>query len=165
MKKIFVLTVLLTLWSSASFAEEGKFGLGFVIGDPTAVSAKYFLSEDSAIDLQGSISGRDYFLLWSDYLYYFSPSSKGFARFANRFHSYVGIGALGAFATRSDHSRGNFFDKRDDDFAIGARVPFGVEWFFKKVPLGIGLEVVPTAIITPTTKGVLMGGLSLRFYF
>lgn len=156
-----VLVGSVNLWAQ----EDKNLGVGFILGEPTALSLKYYTSEETAFDVQGSITGDEYFLFWADYLFHSPNFVKSDVPFFSRLNPYVGIGIIGAFASKSDHDRGNYFDKRDDDFAVGARVPFGVEWFWKRVPLAIGLELTPGVIVAPATQGILQGGLSLRFYF
>jgi|FLYM01.1.fsa_nt_gi hypothetical protein len=161
-----LMTVSSMIFGGQAFAqEEGKVGVGFVLGDPTALSFKYFMANDRAFDIQGSINGNDYFLVWSDYLFHYPRYFGTSHRFLELLSPYVGIGVIGALASKSDHDRGSYFDKRDDDFALGARVPFGIEWFWDKAPIAVGLEIVPGIIVAPATRGLLQGGLTLRFYF
>lgn len=138
---------------------ESLFGVGFVLGEPTALSFNWYVNEEKAADLQFAILSDEYFLTYFDYTFHY-PDMK-FAQFS----PYFGIGAFGVFATQDDHPRGNYFDKRDDDFAVGARIPFGIEWLWKRAPLGIGLEIAPGIVVAPTTIGAIQGGLTLRFYF
>lgn len=162
MKYAFSLIVL--LFSAQAFAGEPSLGLGFIIGDPTALSVKYYRSEESAFDAGLSIVHNDYVIFWGDHLYHY-PAALGRQKLIARISPYFGFGVIAAIASKSDHPKGNFFDKRKDRAAVGVRIPVGVEFIWDKVPIGIGLELVPGVIVAPATMGALQGGLSLRYYF
>lgn len=160
----YALLLIAVLFSFNAFADESKFGVGFIVGDPTAVSVKWFRTEERAIDAALSIVHNDYVIVWGDTLYHY-PAALGKQKLIARISPYFGFGAIAAIASKSDHPKGNFFDKRKDKAAVGVRIPFGVEWIWDKVPLGIGVELVPGIIVAPATMGALQGGLSLRYYF
>ena len=155
----------LSFFGFQSYGADKNLGLGFILGNPTALSVKWLSSEESALDFQASLSEKDYLVLWGDYLFQYPGFFGNANKFARRLTPYVGVGPLIALGTKNDHDKGDFFDERDDDFALGLRVPFGMEWFWDRVPLAVGLELAPGVIVAPATRGIVQGGLSFRFYF
>lgn len=160
----YLFPIIAVLFSLNAYAEDSHIGVGFIIGDPTALSVKYYRNEDRAFDGGISIVHNDYVIVWGDTLYHY-PASLGKQKLIARISPYFGFGAIAAIASKTDHPKGNFFDKRKDRAAVGVRIPFGVEWIWDKVPLGIGVELVPGVIVAPATMGALQGGLTLRYYF
>lgn len=158
-----LLVAALMLFSSSAFA--GKFGLGFILGEPVALSGKYSVDTDVAYDLQLSFSNHDYIVVYGDRLFQFPNLIPKSNDFFERLNPYVGVGPLLVFENKADHAEGQYFEKRGDKLAVGARIPFGIEWVWERVPLGIGLELTPGIVVLPATTGVLMGGLTFRFYF
>lgn len=148
-----------------AYAEGQKYGIGFVLGDPTAISGRYNISEDHAADLQVSFNRSYYVLVYGDYLFKFKGLFGHDTRFAEQLTAYTGAGPMAVFATKSDHDKGSYFDKRDDAVALAARIPFGIEWTPEKIPLGIGIELAPGVVVIPATAGFLQGGVTLRWYF
>lgn len=161
----FALALVLFCSAFRALADEKRFGIGFILGDPTAVSAKWYRSNERALDLQVSLNSSNYVLVYGDYLYHFTGILGQGDRFTERLSTYMGFGPLLAVGTKDDHPKGNYFDKRQDDYAFGVRIPFGVEWIWEKAPLGIGVELAPGVMIAPATKGLFQGGLTLRYYF
>ncbi len=165
MKNFFYITLsAFILASTSAHASDGRFGLGFILGDPTAISAKWYTTSERAYDLQVSFVHDDFFLVYGDSLFHF-PAMLGNGKFAQRIAPYFGFGAFGVFASNNDHPKGNYFDKRDNKAAIGVRIPFGMEWIWDKAPLGVGVEVTPGVVVAPATIGFLQGGITLRYYF
>lgn len=162
MKKI-ILLLLFTLTSLTCFAKPGKVGVGIILGDPTALSGKYFFGTD-AIDA-GLSFGHDEFLIYGDYLKHFPGRLGKENAFVAALTPYVGVGPVFAFGDHDKHHHRHFIDDEDDDFAFGARIPFGLEWMSKEIPLGVALEVVPGIVVIPETDGFVQGGLAIRYYF
>lgn len=162
------------LFGSLAFA-EGKLGAGFVLGGPTALSGKWFKTDEHAFDLQLAFFHDDYFLIYGDFLRHFPGQFNSREKFVRQLSPYVGVGPFFAFANDDhDHHHGvhhhhdhrpKYFEGTDDDFAFGVRVPFGIEWLWDKVPLGIGVEIAPGIVLVPHTDGVVHAGLTLRYYF
>lgn len=163
MKHILLIFMLLTSFNS--FANGKKMGAGFILGDPTALSFRYDQNETRAWDAQMAFSLSDYFLIYGDYLVKFPGVFNSSDKFIEQLTPYAGVGPVLVFASRKDHTRGSYFDKRDDSFAFAIRIPFGIEWRYDKFPIGIGLEIAPGIVIMPNTDGFLHGGVSFRYYF
>lgn len=157
--------IICALISTTALAKEHKIGVGFVLGEPTALSGKYLVSAQHAIDLQLAFNSSDYLLVYGDYHWRFPGVFNSDDEIVQQLTPYVGAGPLLAFASKKDHGKGGYFDKRDDKFAAGVRIPFGIEWIGAKVPIGIGAEIAPGIVIAPATTGFLQGGITLRYYF
>lgn len=156
MKKIFI--ILLAITSLSAFA---KTGVGVILGDPTALSLKHFIGPD-AID--GGLSfGHHEILLYGDYLKHFPGRLGKQNAFVANLTPYVGVGPVFAFG--DNDRKHHFIDDNDDDFAFGARIPFGAEWMSREIPLGISLEIVPGIVVVPETDAFVQGGLAIRYYF
>src|SRR5687768_17146163 len=116
-KYTFLLLVLLT---STAFAKRGNFGLGVILGDPTALSAKYFTSGNDAID--GGLSFNDHeVIVYGDYLRHFPGKLGKQNAFVAALNPYIGVGPVFAFGDNDHkHRHGHdFIDDEDDDFAFG----------------------------------------------
>lgn len=137
--------------ASAGPGGKGPFGLGIIVGEPTGVSAKLFMSQTTA--LQGavawSVGGEDAFHVQVDYVmhnYGLIPVEEG------RLPLYYGIG--GRVRIREHH---------DDN--VGVRIPVGLSYEFANAPFDVFGELVPLLDLTPDTDFDIEGGLGVRFYF
>ena len=152
----------------AARAEGGNFGLGLIIGSPTGLSLKYYMSRGHALDAAVGLTtiGSDGIHVHVDYLWHpFVLASEGSFDLA----MYVGIGGRVL-----DHDRGR---GHDDDFHIGPRAPLGLVFDFLKsgVPLDVFVEValVLDFILDDDNDGDdhdgidldLNAGIGARYYF
>jgi hypothetical protein len=145
----------------SSTSASGNFGLGVMLGDPSGITAKNWLSSARAFDIGLSYSFNDYFAILGDYLWHFPGTFTG--RVGNQFLPYVGLGALVFFDTGN-----GYFDRkhdRNEEAALGARIPLGVEFLPKSLPLGVFAEVVPGVGLIPSVFGFVQGELGGRYYF
>jgi hypothetical protein len=126
---------------------KGLLGLGVVLGEPTGVNGKYWLSKHTAVDGAFGYSFGDRFRFSMDYLVHTD------ALLSEDFSFYYGIG--GAISG----GRGYIAKPRPGDFALGARGVIGVSHFFKRAPLDAFLELAPIIFIAPPL------GLSTDFCF
>ena len=138
--------------------DKGVFGVGLIIGEPTGVSAKYYLGNDTAVD--GAIG--------------FAPIGNGVQVHADfLWHPwileqqesfvlplYIGIG--GRVLDRN--GRGD----DEDHIRIGARGVVGILFDFTSVPIDVFAELA--GIVDLRTKGDAVGvdinaGAGVRYYF
>jgi hypothetical protein len=126
---------------------RGLFGIGVVLGEPTGISGKYWLSEHAAVDGAFGYSFGDRFRFSMDYLVHTDAFED------HDFPFYYGIG--GAMAG----SRGYLTRSRTGDFALGVRGVIGVSYLFKRVPLDAFLEIAPIIFVAPPL------GISMDFCF
>ncbi len=149
-KVILIAAVLVFALSVSSFAGAKGFGVGIMVGQPTGLSLKDYISTDHAWDagITWSFYGGQYIGVHVDYLLH----NFGIIRVnEGQLGLYMGIGAYVGLASNW--------------VGIGARVPFGINYIFKGTHVEIFLEAVPTMHLFPAT--VLSGGgaLGIRYYF
>jgi hypothetical protein len=148
MKKLVVLFVT-GLFAMNISAQADGFGLGVILGEPTGLSAKYWLTEKTAVDGgvawsmydQGALHVHADFLMHSFNLIHVS---KG------KLPLYFGLGAR---------------LKLSDDTQLGVRIPFGLAYLVDGAPLDIFLEIVPILDLIPATSFNMNGAVGIRYFF
>lgn len=151
MRKLILASAILVLFVipfSAS-AQTKKVGVGIILGQPTGLSAKFWMNQKSAIDVAAAWqflpAGTVY--VQADYLYqiyHVFPVKKG------SLPLYIGVGASATVQANP---------------TIGLRVPIGIEYLFPDAPfdafleIGIGMSVYPATRVQPN------GGVGLRYTF
>ena len=145
--------------ASGEPAEKGIFGAGLIVGEPTGVSVKYYLGNDTAIDgaigaafLGGGIQVHGDFL-WHPFIL---ERADGFVL---PFYFGVGLRVLNHDGDGAD----------DDHVRIGARVPVGILFDFTEIPLDVFAEIAGVADYRSrgdSTFGLdINGGAGVRYYF
>ncbi|MDI6697783.1 MAG: hypothetical protein QME85_02445 [Candidatus Saccharicenans sp.] len=151
MKKIVILSVLFLVLMLAvpGEAQQKKFGLGIILGEPTGIIAKYWTSKTTAFDVAGSWSfaGEDSLHLHADYLFH---SFNVFKTDKGQLPLYYGIGAR---LSLQDKTR------------FGIRIPVGLSYMFEKTPIDIFVEIGPVMDVIPETKLQVLGFIGFRYYF
>ena len=148
MKKILFILTFSFILSTAALAGE-EIGIGVIVGEPTGLSGKMWMSNNTAIDLglAWSFSGENTFHIHGDYLWHnFSLINveKG------KLPLYFGVGARARFGT---------------DTQFGIRFPVGLAYLFKQAPIDIFLEFAPIMDLIPDTKFDFNGAIGARFFF
>lgn len=153
------LSLALLLPGAAEAKPGGGFGLGIVLGEPTGITAKGFFAREHA--LQGHVGfafGKNSRIhLVVDYLYHFHNVIPPLGE-AGYLAPYLGVGGL--LSLRTGDKKG---DERD--VSLGVRIPLGLSFSFRTVPIEIFAEVAPGIGILPGTFAIVDGGLGGRFYF
>jgi hypothetical protein len=150
----------------AAMSPQGKtFGLGLQLGAPTAVTGKLMVTGDQGIVVGvGAGLGWDVSLsVHADYLWH--PSVLVDVAPAT-FSWYVGGGAWVSF--HRAHERGFRYDYYYVDgvpFAVGARIPIGVDMAMNALPFEVYLEGAPTIAVFPRIGFGLGVALGARFWF
>ena len=144
----FIVAVFFGIISLGISAQDSGLGAGLIIGEPTGISAKSWLSSHDAIDagLAWSIS-HGWFHIHADYLRHafgLIPVEKG------QFPLYFGAGVKIGLG---------------NDVSIGLRVPVGLAYLFDGTPLDIFIEIAPGLQIIPDTKFDMGGGIGVRYWF
>jgi len=134
---------------AGSAASQGNFGLGIILGEPTGVSAKLWITDRSAVDMAAawSFSDEEAFHLHADYLLHnfdLISVSKG------RLPIHFGVGARVKF---------------QDESALGIRVPVGLTYIFDGAPIDIFFEIVPILDLIPDTEFEANAAIGARFFF
>ena len=135
MKNICLLIAVSFLCPSFCFAGS-KYELGFIVGEPTGISAKQNLGNNRAVDAAAawSFSGEKSLVLHSDYLWF---RNDMFKTEKGRLPLYYGLGAS---------------VKLEDKSLIGARFPVGLQYFFRDERFTVFAEIVPVLDLLPDTE-------------
>ncbi len=139
----------LIAFASVGHAQDSGFGIGLILGEPTGLSGKAWVSRQNAIDmgLAYSFRGKGYFHVHGDYLWHFPDIIQS----TEKIPLYVGVG-------------GRFAAGRESGI-FGVRIPFGIAWWLRSAPIEIFLEVAPIVDLAPATELSANGGIGARFYF
>jgi hypothetical protein len=157
-----VLAVCMFLVVQGAVTQDRGFGLGVIIGEPTGLSAKYWVSRVNAIDfgLGWSVGGnwvgrsrshddrgrRVHYHM--DYLWH----SFNAIHSSQRFPLYYGIGG-----------RLNAGAGYDESLAI--RGVIGIAWLPLNTPADFFIEIVPSFELLPASAFGLDAGIGARYYF
>lgn len=129
-------------------AQHSGFGLGIILGEPTGISLKTWVSQKHAADagIAWSLT-NDWFHIHVDYLIHnfeLIDVSQGELPFYFGFGAKLGIG---------------------NEFSLGARVPVGLAYLFEDAPLDIFVEVVPALQLINQIQFQMNGGIGIRYWF
>lgn len=149
--KHLVILLIVSIAANASAMERTKLGIGVIIGEPTGLTGKYMIDDNSAIDAGvGWETGGDNELhIYGDYLFHLYDVievPKG------KLPIYFGGGA-------------RWVSRENKDNKFGIRVPIGVEYLFEDISLGAFVELVPVLNLTPDTDFDLEAGTGIRYFF
>ncbi|MEO8590527.1 MAG: hypothetical protein ABI432_14215 [Flavobacteriales bacterium] len=146
-------------------AQDSGFGAGLLLGDPTGISLKYWLSDDRALDggLAWGTVHSGYFHVHADYLFHNSgliSVSKG------KLPLYYGPGLrMRTWSGDEYWHHGSWHDSDGSHVDLGVRFPVGLAYLFEGAPVDIFLEIVPTLDLIPSTAFELDGGIGARYWF
>jgi hypothetical protein len=156
-----VITLLLFILASVTIAQERHFGLGVILGEPTGISAKLWVSPVNALDFglgwsvggdrinyNGRYDGGSRVHFHMDYLWHWFDAIHS----SERFPLYTGIG--GRINTGAGY-----------DASAAVRGVFGIAWLPSQVPIDVFLELVPSLQVVPSTGFGIDAGLGARFFF
>ncbi len=148
--KLLTFVVLAIILAASTAAAQGRgFGVGIIMGEPTGISAKGWLSPRSALDagLAWSVRGDESFQAHVDYLWHFQDVFNT----RQQILPYIGIGGR---VVNEEHSS-----------AAGVRIPVGLAWLPAGTPLDVFGEIAPVMDLAPETDLTLNGGIGIRFFF
>ncbi|MCX5859631.1 MAG: DUF3996 domain-containing protein [Proteobacteria bacterium] len=138
-------------------AQDRGVGLGVILGEPTGVVLKGWITKRQAVDggLAWSFGRRDSLHVHADYLFH---EFNLFKVEEGQLPMYFGVGGRFKLGDNEDDSGGN-------DDRVGVRIPVGIDYLFRKVPVDIFLEIVPIMDLVPETAFALNAGIGARFFF
>ena len=137
------------------FADGNKFGAGFIIGSPSGITGKLFISESDGIDFGiGVVSGDDLYL-YGDYLRHFHNIFP-----VESLQLFIGIGPGFHRYEKDNRNKENEKENR-----LEIRIPVGFEYLTRKIPLGLFIEITPALNIIPDVDFHIRAGLGIRYYF
>ncbi len=141
--------------SSVAAAQGGRPGAGtweagVLLGEPTGFSAKYWTTENTALDFGAawSFEGEGQFHFHCDYLFH------NFETFR------VDRGSLPLYFGLGGRIR---FDEHDS--RVGLRIVVGTEYLFDQYPMSLFFEVAPIVDFAPETEASVNGGIGIRYVF
>lgn len=148
-KTILFLILACMLIPSLGNAQEKGLGLGVILGEPTGLCFKSWTGYRAAFAgaAAWSFGDEDSLHIHLDYLRHdfrlikFEEDTLPF---------YYGIG---------------FRLKNEKKVRLGVRIPIGINYMFKKVPLDLFIEFVPVFDLTPKTDLFFNGGFGIRYFF
>lgn len=122
-----------------------------MIGEPTGLSMKYWLSETLALDggVGWSFEDPDGTQLHADALFHKFDLWQGQPR---DLPLYIGVGGRVKFVEHGDNR-------------AGIRVPVGIAYLLPVQHLEFYAEVAPILDVSPDTSLEWNGGVGIRFYF
>lgn len=154
--KLIAAILIAGLCISVAVAQPSGVGLGLIMGEPTGLSLKVWTTSHVALDAAVGYSWWRYGqtlqvhgdVLWHSHS--LTQSADGYLPL------YIGIGA-----------RLKLADEPHDypDLRVGLRIPFGLEYVFARVPVGLFLELVPIFDLTPENDWGGNGAIGFRYYF
>ena len=152
MKIIFAMTIVMFVALSPVVAmESGDQGYGVLLGNPSALTGKYWIDDRLAID--GAIGAeRGHFDVHASFLVHDEELSRklGWVTPSARFPIYIGVGP-----------RISFQDKAE----LGIRVPLGVACFPSNTDWEFFVEVAPVLRLSPNAGFNSDFGIGARYYF
>lgn len=163
-----------------SFAEENRFrpssssmsgdlGLGLMLGQPNGITLKYWTSSTHALNFGLTYAFGNSLGFIGDYLWHFPHafSSATHGQVSNEFVPYLGVGGVVSVSTVANPSNRSsiFGNTAGSGFSLGVRVPLGIEFLPKSLPLGVFLELDPGLGLIPGAFGFLQADVGIRFYF
>ncbi len=127
------------------------FGIGVIVGEPTGLSLKHWVSDATAFDAAAgwSFEGRTSLHLHGSYLFHdfnMIPVEKG------HLPVYAGIGA-------------RFKGREGKSDRVGVRVPVGIAYHIEEVPLEVFGEIVPILDVVPSSRLSLNAAVGIRYFF
>lgn len=156
MRKLLISIALLAMLGTTLPArgQQQGIGVGIIVGEPTGISLKSWLSPSQAFDVAAAWSFDRYesFQFQIDYVLH---SNRLFQQ--SRLPVYYGVGSR--FKVKDEH------DHHGHDDHVGVRFPLGVTYLFQRHPLDLFFEVAPTLDVMPDTDVTVNGGMGMRFYF
>jgi hypothetical protein len=152
--------LLLCLFMPVVSPAKDEAGLGIIIGTPTGISGKLWNGSRRAMDAAIGWSMGDYesFYFHADYLF---QDPKLFVVSEGTMPFYFGIGGR----LRQDHHRDVGNDSHDNDTRLGVRMPLGLEYLFRDVPLNMFIEIALVLDLTPRTEADIDAGIGVRYRF
>ena len=149
MRSVLLFVLALLFFPVTAFAQN-DWGVGFMVGEPTGLSAKVWLNDTNALDagLAWSFANDASIQMHADYLYHrvhFLNENK----YEGSIPVYFGVGGRMVL---------------DDDSRIGVRFPIGVGKTLFRFPIELFLEVVPILYLAPKTDFAINGSVGIRYY-
>jgi hypothetical protein len=151
MKKLFLLAIIFIVSSNYILGQKTGTGIGLMLGEPSGLSGKYWLSEETAFDFGlggGFIGDGAGFAFHADYLYHIN----GLIKWKYKTPFYYGFGLRMRFPSNSS-------------MHLGVRGVAGLIFYLKDLPIDLFFEVAPSFRLLPTTGIDFDIAIGSRYYF
>jgi hypothetical protein len=162
MKTFFTIIAFFICLASGAEMQDHPFGLGVMVGEPTGLSAKLWVSPVNALDFglgwsvggdrlngyDGGYDGGSRIHLHMDYLWHWFEAIRS----SERFPLYAGIGG------RINGGAGYYS-------SAAVRGVFGIAWMPRQAPFDVFLELVPSLQVAPSAGFGIDAALGARYYF
>lgn len=149
MKILLTLVCLLAAGLSPAAAQtSGAIGAGVVVGSPTGLTGKFWLSEGHALDL--GLGFSEHVSIYGDYLWHSWSALPQPAQ--GKLPGYLGLGV-------------QIGDSSRHDSGLGLRAVAGLAYWLPRNPVEIFLEAVPVLELSDDTGLHLSAALGVRYYF
>lgn len=141
---------------------SNMFGLGIQLGDPVGLTGKYYLGgRTNAIDFT---VGSHYYN--NDYYYSNLAVQAAFHWHLVELTSGGGVAipfriGVGGFLVFGDY----YYNGHYDEFGLGARVPFGLDFDLESIPMQFYVELAFDLVLFPAPGPYVDGGVGFRYYF
>jgi hypothetical protein len=185
LNRIMIPLITLVVFISTSWGEGRNFGLGFVLGEPTALSAKYWMDSKTALDFGLGwglgYNGYDdrcwdgnYYNQHRGYCndngYYYQNRNDRYGYRGLHFHADYLFHNFNVIRTSEKlpiyYGPGvsmNFWNHGNAE--IGLRGVLGIAWMPRSAPIDLFFELAPVLEFFPGTWVDINAGIGARFYF
>ncbi|MBK7481702.1 MAG: hypothetical protein IPI72_03005 [Flavobacteriales bacterium] len=163
MKRLLLCALLLSALHTK--AQDHGLGVGLMVGDPTGLSAKYWIAGERALDfgLAWGLWRGGYVHLHADYLFHnmnLITVSKG------KLPLYYGPGLrIRSWGANGYWHRGRYEEGGGGHIDLGIRFPVGSAYLIDGAPVDVFFELVPTLDLVPATSVDLDFALGARYWF
>jgi hypothetical protein len=162
-----ILAALLLFAAGAAQAQGPKgrsFGFGLSLGEPTALTLRFWESKSNSWDAAIGVSHLGNPHLHADYLWHFNDV------FNSRIVSlYAGVGAVVGLGEKNkwgwyDDKHDRWWHDDDNDLVVAAKGVFGVNFIPRNTALDIFIEVDPVLGVVPGFGFDFQPAVGIRFY-
>lgn len=131
-------------------SQEKGLGVGIIVGEPTGISVKNWLSARTAVDaaFAWSFVRESAFHVHANYLVHLFDAIKS----EEPFYFYYGGGGR-IKASKSDRAR------------VGIRGVAGIGYMLQQIPIDFFLEASPIFDLSPATEISINAGVGARYFF
>jgi len=136
---------------------SGTKGIGFLLGEPTAVRGNYFLNWKRNLSFTAGYSFSQLYLASADYLFYFysEQDRMRYQDFFNSLFFYMGPGVIAGTSANNDPN---------NSLVLGGRAVVGSEYLFERSHWSLRLELALNAYLKGNTAFGGQGVIGLTYY-
>lgn len=159
--KIIVLLLISILIYSTANGQTKKFGIGVIMGEPTGLSAKLWVSNNQAVVFGLGWSFNGYRFNGFDYDY--DKGTRTHLHIDYIWHSFNALGSNGQFPLFYGVGA-RIITGPEYSGTLGIRGVLGIAWLPRSTPLDIFIEVVPTLFLVRSSGLGVDTGIGARVF-